>query len=133
VTPSPLMTNTKLYKRKLYGWLSYAFARSASCSVRLQLSYTRHSEVFVIVSLTLFLPICLEQFARDNGRLLPDRTEPCSSLQSEGSPQRCSVKIGLFWIDTASFRCVSPSVNRSLFAYLRAVYMCIQSRSLCKL
>jgi len=36
------------YKRHLRGWLSYAFA----------------SEVFVIVSLTLFLPICLEQFAR---------------------------------------------------------------------
>ena len=37
------------------------------------------SEVFVIVSLTLFLPICLEQFARDNGYLLPLRTERCSA------------------------------------------------------
>lgn len=71
------------------------------------------SEVFVIVSLTLFLPICLEQFARDNGFLLPDKTEPCSALQtppgnstSINEDVRCVVKIGWAWIDSASFRCV---------------------------
>ena len=56
------------------------------------------SEVFVIVSLTLFLPICLEQFARDNGYQLPDKTERC--LEST----RCAVRIGWMWVDTASFR-----------------------------
>ncbi|KAL5493009.1 ATG22_4 [Sanghuangporus weigelae] len=53
-------------KRHLRGWLSYAFA----------------SQVFVVVSLTLFLPICLEQFARDNGYLLPDKTRPCSTVKT---------------------------------------------------
>ncbi|PBK93824.1 hypothetical protein ARMGADRAFT_928394, partial [Armillaria gallica] len=69
------------------------------------------SEVFVIVSLTLFLPICLEQFGRDNvGFLLPDRTTPRSTvaknLDVEDSPARCVVKVGFLWIDSASFRCV---------------------------
>lgn len=66
------------------------------------------SEVFVVVSLTLFLPICLEQFARDNGRLLPDRTKPCSGVATTEDPTadqpRCVVKIGWVWIDSASFR-----------------------------
>ncbi|KAJ3496134.1 hypothetical protein NLJ89_g10528 [Agrocybe chaxingu] len=73
------------------------------------------SEVFVIVSLTLFLPICLEQFARDNGFLLPDKTIPCSTVKPapstghassvDGADEaaRCVVKIGWAWIDTASF------------------------------
>jgi len=67
------------------------------------------SEVFVVVSLTLFLPICLEQFARDNGYLQPEKSEPCSSLSGTAPASadvRCAVKIGWLWIDTASFRCV---------------------------
>ncbi|KIK64180.1 hypothetical protein GYMLUDRAFT_259187 [Collybiopsis luxurians FD-317 M1] len=72
------------FHRHLLGWLSYAFA----------------SEVFVIVSLTLFLPICLEQFARDNGFSEPAKVEPCSAGDGSG---RCVVKIGWLWIDTASF------------------------------
>ncbi|KAJ3864698.1 autophagy-related protein 22-like protein [Lentinula novae-zelandiae] len=79
------------FEKKYYGWLSYAFA----------------SEVFVIVSLTLFLPICLEQFARDNGYLYPDKTERCSSelskLDDDSPSGRCVVKIGWLWIDSASF------------------------------
>ena len=87
-------SSLKRHKRELWGWLSYAFA----------------SEVFVIVSLTLFLPICLEQFARDNGFLLPDKTIPCPSSHAppagtvEEDEARCVVKLGWAWIDTASFR-----------------------------
>jgi hypothetical protein len=95
--PSPSSSSSlKLHRRELWGWLSYAFA----------------SEVFVIVSLTLFLPICLEQFARDNGFLLPDKTIPCSSSPAppvgtvEEDEARCVVKLGWAWVDTASFRCV---------------------------
>jgi UMF1 family MFS transporter len=83
----------------------------------------KFSEVFAVVSLTLFLPICLEQYARDNGFLLPDRTVPCSA-QVDHVPQqptvpsinnisiptpdevRCVVKLAWLWVDTASFRCV---------------------------
>jgi len=74
------------------------------------------SEVFVIVSLTLFLPICLEQFARDNGFFLPERTKPCMSppnnanlSESEG---RCVVRVGWVWIDSASFRWVSIAPSK---------------------
>lgn len=70
------------------------------------------SEVFAVCSLTLFLPICLEQFARDNGYLLPDKTTPCSEAipmavdggSEPGSEARCVVKIGWLWVDSASFR-----------------------------
>ncbi|KAG6875376.1 hypothetical protein C0992_004068 [Termitomyces sp. T32_za158] len=71
---------------------------------------TAHSEVFVIVSLTLFLPICLEQFARDNGFLLPERTTPCAAVAPLATA-RCVVKIGWLWIDTASFRSVHTPVR----------------------
>ncbi|KIP01454.1 hypothetical protein PHLGIDRAFT_32542 [Phlebiopsis gigantea 11061_1 CR5-6] len=105
----------KRYKQWLRGWLSYAFA----------------SEVFVVVSLTLFLPICLEQFARDNGYLLPDRTIPCTSVPSPtansttfhgatvNTPQeevRCVVKLGWMWIDSASFSLYVNSISVALQA-----------------
>ncbi|KAI0919510.1 hypothetical protein AcW1_003257 [Taiwanofungus camphoratus] len=98
--------NDKQYKRQLRGWLSYAFA----------------SEVFVIVSLTLFLPICLEQFARDNGYLLPDRTQPCTpttdNLSTRANPEelRCVVKFGWLWIDSASFSLYVYSISVALQA-----------------
>ncbi|KXN90741.1 Autophagy-related protein 22 [Leucoagaricus sp. SymC.cos] len=104
------------YKKKLYGWFSYAFA----------------SEVFVIVSLTLFLPICLEQFARDNGYIAPDRTQPCSfkkpilhanttnvaraAVEALMDAERCEVKIGWAWIDTASFSLYVYSISVALQA-----------------
>lgn len=92
------------YNKQLRGWLSYAFA----------------SEVFVIVSLTLFLPICLEQFARDNGFLLPDRTSPCSSLPSDSTEseaeRRCVVKIAWVWIDSASYSLYVYSLSVALQA-----------------
>ncbi|KAJ7911604.1 autophagy-related protein 22-like protein [Mycena leptocephala] len=99
------IVSSKLYKKRLHGWLSYAFA----------------SEVFVIVSLTLFLPICLEQFARDNGFLLPERTERCTAaIGSNPTPieptGRCVVKIGWLWIDTASFSLYVYSISVALQA-----------------
>ncbi|KAK0187277.1 autophagy-related protein 22-like protein [Armillaria mellea] len=98
------MLSAAEYRKRLYGWLSYAFA----------------SEVFVIVSLTLFLPICLEQFARDNGFLLPDKTTPCSTvaknLDAEDSPARCVVNLGFLWIDSASFSLYVYSISVALQA-----------------
>ncbi|KAG8850085.1 Autophagy protein 22 [Serendipita sp. 411] len=88
--------DSKLANKRLRGWYSYAFA----------------SEVFAVCSLTLFLPICLEQFARDNGYLLPDKTTRCVLSPDPDSSvvaftpdetARCVVKFGWIWIDTASF------------------------------
>ncbi|KAF9467609.1 autophagy-related protein 22-like protein [Collybia nuda] len=104
-----MLSDSSLYKKKLHGWLSYAFAR----------------KVFVIVSLTLFLPICLEQFARDNGYLLPDRTERCTLMVVNSAAQaqdglvpnaRCVVKIGWAWIDSASFSLYVYSISVALQA-----------------
>ncbi|KAJ7074582.1 autophagy-related protein 22-like protein [Mycena amicta] len=94
------MPPSKSYRKRLHGWLSYAFA----------------SEVFVIVSLTLFLPICLEQFARDNGYLLPDKTRSCMGTAGETQDGRCVVKIGWAWIDTASFSLYTYSASVALQA-----------------
>ncbi|KAJ7641499.1 autophagy-related protein 22-like protein [Roridomyces roridus] len=87
------------YKKRLLGWLSYAFG----------------SEIFVTVSLTLFLPLALEQFARENGYLLPDRTERCPASTSDES-QTCAVKIGWFWVDSASFSLYVYSISVALQA-----------------
>ncbi|KAG1743881.1 autophagy-related protein 22-like protein [Suillus lakei] len=92
------------YKQRLRGWLSYASIAS---------------EAFVVVSLTLFLPICLEQFARDNGFLQPEKTESCSSLSGvapANADGRCAVKIGWLWIDTASFSLYVYSMSVALQA-----------------
>jgi len=106
-------------KEHLRGWLSYAFA----------------SEVFVVVSLTLFLPICLEQFARDNGMLLPDRIMPCNTIRGQpdeaspgGDERRCSVKIGWLWIDTASFSLYVYSASVALQALTVISMGCIADR-----
>ncbi|KII84768.1 hypothetical protein PLICRDRAFT_117365 [Plicaturopsis crispa FD-325 SS-3] len=89
------------HSKQLKGWLSYAFA----------------SEVFVIVSLTLFLPICLEQFARDNGVLAPEKLQPCSSSNVESATEsRCVVRLGWLWIDTASFSLYVYSISVALQA-----------------
>ncbi|KAL0578653.1 hypothetical protein V5O48_003353 [Marasmius crinis-equi] len=94
------MHSVSNFKRKLHGWLSYAFA----------------SEVFVIVSLTLFLPICLEQFARDNGYFQSDRTTRCVKNEEMPDGERCVVKIGWFWIDSASFSLYVYSISVALQA-----------------
>ncbi|KAG8995173.1 Autophagy protein 22 [Tulasnella sp. JGI-2019a] len=84
------------HRTQLRAWLSYALA----------------SEVFATCSLSLFLPICLEQFARDNGVLDPGRTMPCPRKGDEGLGEkemlmmagRCVVRVvGGVWVDTASF------------------------------
>lgn len=102
----------KAAKRHLRGWLSYAFARCVATlffmrSVLMCLQV--YSEVFVVVSVTMFLPICLEQFARDNGVLLPDKTAPCMGADTtpatgNAEETRCVVRLGWMWIDSASFR-----------------------------
>ncbi|KAL1921772.1 uncharacterized protein VTP21DRAFT_10414 [Calcarisporiella thermophila] len=74
-----------LKKKELYGWYAYAFA----------------SEVYVVVSLTTFIPVLLEQLASENGVLLPDKQKPCRDAKiSDG---RCVLQIGWWWTDTASF------------------------------
>ncbi|EXJ89600.1 UMF1 family MFS transporter [Capronia epimyces CBS 606.96] len=50
-------------QKELWGWYSYGWA----------------AEVFAICAMGSFLPITLEQLARDQGVLLSDKTTPCSA------------------------------------------------------
>ncbi|KAN0072512.1 Autophagy-related protein 22-like protein [Elaphomyces granulatus] len=64
-------------KKELAGWYSYGWA----------------AEVFTVCAMGSFLPITLEQMARDQGVLLSDKTTPCTStwdtsLQSWGSARQ---------------------------------------------
>ncbi|KAJ5951798.1 uncharacterized protein N7479_010211 [Penicillium vulpinum] len=57
-------------KRELAGWYCYGWA----------------AEVFVVCAMGSFLPITLEQMARDRGVLLSDKTTPCSATWSPSPP-----------------------------------------------
>ena len=50
-------------QKELWGWYSYGWA----------------AEVFAIVAMGSFMPITLEQLARENGVLLKDQTTPCKA------------------------------------------------------
>ncbi|KAJ5326096.1 hypothetical protein MYU51_010723 [Penicillium brevicompactum] len=57
-------------KRELAGWYCYGWA----------------AEVFVVCAMGSFLPITLEQMARDRGVLLSDKTTPCSATWNPSLP-----------------------------------------------
>lgn len=77
------------YKRTLAGFLCYSAA----------------AESFSIVSVALFLPICLESFARENGFLAPDHQQNCHSLPTEPHSDRaCDVRLLGQWVRTSSGR-----------------------------
>ncbi|KAJ5355791.1 hypothetical protein N7517_010400 [Penicillium concentricum] len=97
-------------KRELAGWYCYGWA----------------AEVFVVCAMGSFLPITLEQMARDRGVLLSDKTTPCStswtpSLPSPGSdapvylPQvsdgQCIIYFLGAEINTASFALYTFSLS----------------------
>ncbi|GAA5996792.1 Atg22p [Rhodotorula paludigena] len=74
------------------------------------LAYSVASEVFIIVSGTLFLPILLETFARENGRLASDHSLACPPTGAadgggeDGTEEgRCVVHLFGAWVETASF------------------------------
>jgi len=76
-------------KTHAYAWYSYAFA----------------AEVFSACALAIFLPITLEQMAREVGYIALDLKSPCSTLEeSTGEDVICKAKILGIWVDTASFR-----------------------------
>ena len=67
----------------------------------------------MIVSSTLFLPVALEQYARDNGRALPDLILPCAASDTDGSAG-CRVHLGPRWINTTSFSLYTGGVAMGL-------------------
>lgn len=100
-------------QKELWGWYSYGWA----------------AETFVIVVMSSFLPITLEQLARENGVLLSDRSTPCKaswqptptsglngtlSIASKHRPKElppCVVHILGAEINTASFAMYTFSIS----------------------
>ena len=74
-------------RKHVLAWYSYAFA----------------AEVFAACAMAIFLPITLEQMAREIGFIAPDLEVPCGvgNEQEEGV---CKARILGRWVDTASFR-----------------------------
>ncbi|KAJ8071580.1 hypothetical protein OCU04_001902 [Sclerotinia nivalis] len=97
--------DTRLTSRKeLSGWYAYGFA----------------AEVFVICGIGSFIPITLEQLARENGVLLSDPTQPCGSSSTHLPPglhpgsakdSQCVIYLGGLQINTASFAMYSFSLS----------------------
>ncbi|KAI9771003.1 MAG: Autophagy protein 22 [Geoglossum simile] len=67
-------------KKELAGWYGYGWA----------------AEVFVVCGIGSFIPITLEQLARERGVLLSDRVTPCSPNLGVGSGNGTSVPAALF-------------------------------------
>lgn len=76
-------------QRHMYAWYTYAFA----------------AEVFAACAMAIFLPITLEQMAREIGFVSPELVVPCMDVP-EGEGVVCKAKIMGRWVDTASFRYV---------------------------
>ncbi|PLW35717.1 hypothetical protein PCASD_13114 [Puccinia coronata f. sp. avenae] len=117
--PSPLI-NTQLvpassFKQHVLGFYSYSIA----------------SEIYSIVSTSLFLPIVLEQFARDNARVYPDYIKPCPGSRSASRNEAsdlgvdpslenavCKTKIFGAWLNTSVFPLCVSSFTIAALAFL---------------
>jgi UMF1 family MFS transporter len=106
-------------KKELSGWYAYGFA----------------AEVFVICGIGSFIPITLEQLARENGVLLSDRTTPCgaSTLPPVGHAAevniakdtgQCVIYVLGMEINTASFAMYTFSLSVLLQALLVVSISC---------
>ena len=82
------------YKRRLYSFLTY----TAAC------------EIYSVVALSFFVPVCLEQFARDNGKSISDHSKPCISA--------CEAFVLFGWVNTASFSLFTFSTSVAILAIL---------------
>lgn len=93
-------------QKELAGWYSYGWA----------------AEVFAICAMGSFLPMTLEQLARDRGVLLSDKTTPCRaasdsshtttiSTSTKHELPACIVQVGGLEINTASFAMYTFSLS----------------------
>jgi MFS transporter, UMF1 family len=78
--------------KELLGWYSYAWA----------------AEVFVVCGIGSFVPVTLEQLARENGVQFGDKTTPCGSSSAMPSTMidkdgTCVIRFFGWWMNTASF------------------------------
>lgn len=84
-------------RKELLGWYSYAWA----------------AEVFAVCGMGSFIPVTLEQLARENGVLLSDETKPCvGGPPDEGieamAGGQCIVYVMGWRMNTSSFAMYGP-------------------------
>ncbi|KAI9619424.1 hypothetical protein H4Q26_014186 [Puccinia striiformis f. sp. tritici PST-130] len=99
----------------LWGFYVYSFASEVS-----------QIACFAIVAASLFLPITLEQLARDNGYTLPNHDSACSgslkSIPAEALAtdfsNACEVKLLGSWVETASFPLYVFSISVAIQAFV---------------
>ncbi|KAH8704723.1 putative autophagy protein Atg22 [Talaromyces proteolyticus] len=101
-------------RKELAGWYSYGWA----------------AEVFVVCAMGSFLPMTLEQMARDRGHLVTDRSQRCQPSQTVGllsyynevmkpeRPMQCVVDFLGLEINTASFAMYTFSISVLIQALL---------------
>ena len=85
-------------QKELWGWYSYGWA----------------AETFPVVCMASFLPIALEQLARENGVLLSDRTTLCRDSTERGRHKElpaCIVTLLGTEVNTASFAMYTFSLS----------------------
>lgn len=78
--------------KELAGWYSYGWA----------------AEAFVVCGISSFIPVTMEQLARENGRLLRDMNARCGASDKSGDVagmevEQCVVYILGWWVNTTSF------------------------------
>ncbi|RAH55590.1 autophagy-related protein 22-1 [Aspergillus piperis CBS 112811] len=89
-------------KKELAGWYSYGWA----------------AEVFTVCAMGSFLPITLEQMARDRGVLLSDKTTPCSASWSSLELTSPSRTWNTIFDTTASIKPGSPRTSQCIIHIL---------------
>ncbi|GKZ33237.1 autophagy protein 22 [Aspergillus brasiliensis] len=89
-------------KKELAGWYSYGWA----------------AEVFTVCAMGSFLPITLEQMARERGVLLSDKTTPCSATWSSLEPTSPSGTWNPIFDATASTKPGSPRTSQCIIHIL---------------
>ncbi|RPA83357.1 MFS general substrate transporter [Ascobolus immersus RN42] len=90
-------------QKELLGWYSYAWA----------------AEVFVVCGIGSFIPVTLEQLARENGVQFGDKTTPCGSSSTIPSipsamfdkDGTCVIRFFGWWMNTASFAMYTFSIS----------------------
>ncbi len=112
-------------KREITAWYSYGCGRRSIRRVRDEVSYVQIMELgkerktVLTLRLGSFLPITLEQMARDNGHLADDKTQPyqashISTFSSDlllNRSNRCVVDLLGLEINTASFAMYTFSLS----------------------
>lgn len=90
---------------------SNLITNNKSLALRGFLALSSATEIYSIVSTSLFVPIVLETMARESSFISPAHVLPCPTLFI--TVVRCKVQYGNSWIDPSKFSLLSVVVIRT--------------------